>query len=155
MFNLQHNRTPEQMAVLAKIYSMSMPNCKLYGKSKADVIEAVESLAFFTQNLPFEAMCTAFLAHVERNSELPTAADLNNTVNPPKPQISMAEYIQACDYQKRNSYPFGRYRDLIQEYEAERDAERDGWQKRQDEELAAIKQHGPAMLEKMDDFGDE
>lgn len=52
--------------------------------------------------------------------DMPVPADINNILNPAKPKITEAQYIQACKSQERNGFPMFSDAKLIkEEYEAQ------------------------------------
>lgn len=147
MFDMNHHRTPEEMAMLAKLFATSLSVQKTYGKTADQIVEMAEAFAFFTRGLPFDKLCVAFVAHVELKQELPTPADINMAVNPPKPEISLGEYLQACDYQKRNNFPlYSDAYEIKKAYEAQQLEKREGWDKWHAEQTRLVQEKAPSLL---------
>ncbi len=56
--------------------------------------------------------------YTDKHNDIPAAADIINMLEPEKPRITTAQYIRACDAQKRNGYPAYSYESvLISNYE--------------------------------------
>ena len=94
MLKLKHTRNDMEMAVLSKVFTDAMAVQKLYGKTPQQLGEFVEAFALFTDELPFEPLCMAIVKHIKEKNELPTPADVHQAINPPKPEITLGEYLR-------------------------------------------------------------
>lgn len=69
------------------------------------------------RKFPAEAVLWAFDQYTDRQDDIPTPSDINNILDPVKPKISDAEFIEAQKWQEANGYPrFSAAYQTIQEY---------------------------------------
>lgn len=88
-----------------------------------------------------DQVCYALREYALTKEDFPTPASINNILNPPKPEISQAEYIAAKDWQKRNGYPmFSDALDTIQAYEKQEQGKREDYKSKNEEINAIAKQ---------------
>jgi hypothetical protein len=77
---------------------------------------------YFEAEFSTKHVVYAIHAHCKRSKEVPRISDLIDILKPQPPQISVAEYQAALDWQKRNGYPsFSDAKTTIERFEAQRD----------------------------------
>lgn len=93
-----------------------------------------------------DQICYALKEYALTKEDFPTPASINNILNPPKPEITQAEYVAAKDWQKRNDYPiFSEALDVIKAYEEQEKSKRVNF-KSNNEKLNAIAKQTAEML---------
>ena len=72
----------------------------------------------------------------DTKTDLPQPADIIQTLDPPKPRITEAQFVQACKAQERNGYPIMSYeKDIIEEYHRQQNDALEGHREESDKIL--------------------
>lgn len=68
--------------------------------------------------LTMEQVLTGIAKHMERSTDMPVPAHINNIMNPEQKEITTAQYINAKEQWKINGYsPFCNHKDVVKAYE--------------------------------------
>ena len=144
---LPHNKTNQEVDMLTVIIAECMRTMNTYGRKAEDLPNIVGTFCFVLDDCNITQIMDAFRQWMQRSKDFPAPADIRAIIFPSKPEISLGEYLQACDYQKRNGFPL--YSDayvLKKEYEAQQLEKREGWDKWHSEQLALVKEKAPSLL---------
>lgn len=128
--NKQHNNSSNgwNLDDKKKIAGVMLPLIemqKAYGRT-LDVKLVMSGWEMALSNLySAEQVCFALQKYVLVKSDFPAPSDINLILNPPKPEITQAEYIAAKDWQKRNGFPmFSDALDTIKAFEKQESRKR-------------------------------
>ena len=112
------------LVALAELVKNTVLSSPLYGQNQSEVTLAIFNMIVdLLGDETAETILSAFKICVRRNNKLPTVADINNTIRPPKERLSGSLY---ADYTSRRSN--GEYLGL-EEQEFCRAYERQEWNK--------------------------
>lgn len=141
MQNCKNSWNNTDIENLAKMLTMTYKGQNTY-KEPLDIADRVLFWRFvLEEKYTMDQVFYAVKEFVKNNSNMPVPADINNILNPPKPEISQAEYIAAKDWQKRNGYPmFSDALDTIQAYEKQEQGKREDYKSKNEEINAIAKQ---------------
>lgn len=102
-----------------------------YGKGADIDIYLNKYRLYFEQKYTVQAIIEAIHKHCESKNHIPKVADIKNILQPIKPEITQAEYVQACRAWEREGYhTFGcQHYDLKKAYEKQESDKRNQPQK--------------------------
>jgi len=90
-------------------------------KEPLDLEDRIEGWKFILEDeYSIEQVLWALKKFLKNNPTMPVPADMIAILNPPKPRITEAQYVQAQKWQERNGYPvFSEAKDIIEAYNAQ------------------------------------
>ena len=95
-------------------------------KEPLDLADRVEGWRFVLEEYNMDQVLYGIKEHMKRSPNMPVPADINLILNPVKPRVTEAQFVQAQKWQAANGYPiFSDAKDVIDEYKAQDTAERD------------------------------
>lgn len=155
---LPHNKTSQEVDMLTLIVGECMKSQNTYGRKAEDLPNIVATFCFVLDDCSITQIMEAFRKWMKGSKDFPAPADIRAIIFPAKPEISLGEYLQACDYQKRNNFPlYSDAYEIKQQYEAQQREKREGWDKWHSEQLAIVQEKAPSLIgaDKQEDSYDE
>lgn len=119
----QKNISPHTQAEkneLAKTLAVVCAMQKQYGKTTAELPTLVEGFCMMLPHRSMVQITEAIKKYVLIKNDIPTPADIENIINPPKTPLSGALYIQIMkDCTTGGKLLYGDKKDFVQAYEAQ------------------------------------
>lgn len=123
----KHNSfwTKSEEAEIIKTLTVIINGQKAYGKN----VSLSDTYDYYKMKLngrfPAHQVLAALMVYTDTKNDIPAPSDIISIINPAKPRITEAEFVEAQKWQERNGFPiYSEAKDLIEEYKLQQAEER-------------------------------
>ena len=139
--------TAEEKKMIAAITIPLVEMQKSYGRKIDAKLVMRGWQAILAPQYSGEQICYALVEYAKKSDDFPTPANLIAILNPQEPQVSEAEYIQACKMYEKNGYnQFSNEKDVIDRYKQQKNEKREEYKSASDEIQGIINQTAQVMI---------
>lgn len=138
----------EKRAIAAVVYPL-IEIQKSYGRELDAKLVMQGWEAFLSDKFSGELIVYALKKYALERRDIPTPADIVEILEPKEPQISEAQYVQACKEQERNGFPvFSDAKATIEKYKQQNQKKHDDFKSNNQEILSIVEKTAKQITKK-------